>query len=83
MQGRAPRVQFMVNGIEYSMGYYLTDDIYPEWTTFVKSVPRPLCEKGKLFAKKHAAARKDVECAFGVLQARFAIIRNPARMWQR
>ncbi|CAO2183307.1 unnamed protein product [Urochloa humidicola] len=82
LQGRAPEVQFMVNGNEYNMGYYLTDGIYPEWATFVKSVPRPLSAKDKLFAQKQEGARKDVECAFGVLQARFAILRNPARMWQ-
>ena len=82
LHGRAPEVQFMVNGNEYNMGYYLTDGIYPEWATFVKSVHRPLSAKDKLFAQKQEGARKDVECAFGVLQARFAILRNPARMWQ-
>lgn len=29
------------------------------------------------------SARKDVERAFGVLQARFAIIKGPARFWQQ
>ena len=76
LQGRAPEVQFMVNGNEYNMGYYLTDGIYPEWATFVKSVHRPLSAKDKLFAQKQEGARKDVECAFGVLQAHFAILRN-------
>ena len=28
------------------------------------------------------STRKNVECAFGVLQARFAIVRGPARLWR-
>ena len=78
LQGRAPEVQFMVNGNEYNRGYYLTDGIYPEWVTFVKSLPEALSDKDKVFAIKQAEVRKDVERAFGVLQARFAIVGNPA-----
>jgi hypothetical protein len=52
LQGRAPEVQFMVNGNVYKMGYYLTDGIYPEWAAFVKSAPKPLSEKDKVFAIK-------------------------------
>ncbi|XP_073045717.1 uncharacterized protein [Primulina eburnea] len=33
------------------------------------------------FKEKQEAARKDVEWAFGVLQARWAIIRGPGRHW--
>ncbi|OMO56395.1 Harbinger transposase-derived protein, plant [Corchorus olitorius] len=29
------------------------------------------------------ACRKDVECAFGVLQSRFAIIKGPSRFWKK
>lgn len=36
----------------------------------------------KLFSKVQEATRKDVEQAFGVLQARFGIIRGPSRLWQ-
>jgi hypothetical protein len=82
LQGRAPEAESMVNGTEYNMGYYLADGIYPEWATFVKTIPLPQCDKDKLFAAHQEGARKDVERAFGVLQARFAILRNPARMWR-
>ncbi|CAN1145722.1 hypothetical protein LINPERHAP2_LOCUS14843 [Linum perenne] len=81
LEGKAQRVQFTVNGSTYNMGYHLNDGIYPNWATFIKSIPLPQELKHKLFAKKQDAARKDVERAFGVLQARFAIINGPSRMW--
>ena len=37
--------------------------------------------KKKHFAKAQESSRKDVERTFGVLQARFAIVRGPARFW--
>ena len=81
MQGRTPEVHYSVNRHEYNMGYYLSDGIYPEWATFVKSIPMPQGDKRKLFAQHQEGARKDIERAFGVLQSRFAIIHNPARPW--
>jgi len=39
--------------------------------------------KKKYFVKAQEACRKDVEREFGVLQARFAIIRGPAREWDK
>ncbi|XP_052139678.1 uncharacterized protein LOC127758088 [Oryza glaberrima] len=83
LQGRAPEVQFTVNGTNYNMGYYLADGIYPEWAAFVKSIKRPQNDKAKLFAQRQESARKDVERAFGVLQKHWAIIRHPARLWER
>ena len=53
------------------MGYYLADGIYPNRSTFVKTIPCPQGLKKKHFAKAQESARKDVERAFGVLQARF------------
>ena len=78
LQGRAPRVQYVVNGHQYDLAYYLTDGIYPKWSTFIQSISLPQGPKAELFAKCQEATRKDVERAFGVLQARFAIVKNPA-----
>jgi hypothetical protein len=55
------------------MGYYLADDIYPDWATFVKTIQEPQGNKKKYFATAQES-RKDVERAFGVLQSRFAIV---------
>ncbi|XP_021845408.2 uncharacterized protein [Spinacia oleracea] len=56
----------------------LQDGIYPNWATFIQGFTRPQLQKHKLFADRQAHVRKDVERAFGVLQARFAIIRQPS-----
>ena len=65
------------------MAYYLTDGIYPNWSTFIKSIPLPQGPKAELFAKHQESTRKDVERAFGVLQSRFAIVKNPGLLWDK
>uniref|UniRef100_A0A0D3E3B8 Uncharacterized protein n=1 Tax=Brassica oleracea var. oleracea TaxID=109376 RepID=A0A0D3E3B8_BRAOL len=40
-------------------------------------------EKNSLFAKTQEAVRKDVERAFGVLRARFAVVKNPSKLWDK
>uniref|UniRef100_A0A2N9I4H8 DDE Tnp4 domain-containing protein n=1 Tax=Fagus sylvatica TaxID=28930 RepID=A0A2N9I4H8_FAGSY len=82
-QGRAPPVNYSINGHDYTMGYYLADGIYPQWSTFVKTISAPIEAKKKHFARVQEACRKDVECAFGILQARFSIVRGPARFWDQ
>ena len=82
-EGEAPEVNYSINGHQYTMGYYLADGIYPEWATFVKTIPSPQGTKKKHFAQRQEGARKDVERAFGVLQSHFAIVRGPAKGWKR
>ena len=45
LQGRAPEVNYTINGNSYNTGYYLTDEYY--LTTFVKTIPSPQNEKRK------------------------------------
>ena len=74
-------MQYIVNRTQYNMRYYLVDDIYPYFVTFVKTILMPQGEKRKLFVQRQESARKDVEQVFGVLQSRFAIIRGPTCFW--
>ncbi|XP_048490536.1 uncharacterized protein LOC125492298 [Beta vulgaris subsp. vulgaris] len=60
------------------MGYYLAYGIYPQWAAFIPTISLPQNEKESLFSQNQESKRKDVERAFGVLQARFPIIRQPA-----
>lgn len=81
--GEHTPVEFEANGRTYNYGYYLADGIYPKWATFVKPVVSPQGKKELYFHNAQAAARKDVERAFGILQSQFAIVRGPARFWDQ
>ncbi|KAI8524762.1 hypothetical protein RHMOL_Rhmol13G0174100 [Rhododendron molle] len=74
---------YTINGHDSAMGYYLADGIYPFWVAFVKTISCPQGLEARNFAAAQESARKDVERAFGVLQARFAIICGLARFWDR
>ena len=80
-EGCGPPVNYTIMGNHYNMGYYLADGIYPKWATIVQSISHPQELAPEFFANKHESYRKDVERALWVLQARFAIVRGPARFW--
>ncbi|GJW71174.1 RNA-directed DNA polymerase, eukaryota, nucleotide-binding alpha-beta plait domain protein [Tanacetum coccineum] len=81
IKGSSTEVSMYVNVKSKNMAYYLTDGIYPSWDAFVKSISSPQIRKHRLFAQHQEAVRKDVERAFGVLQARFAFLRHPCHIW--
>ncbi|XP_019173883.1 PREDICTED: uncharacterized protein LOC109169455 [Ipomoea nil] len=74
---------YVIQGQQYHTGYYLADGIYLKWSTLVQTIHEPRGPKKKLFAMMQEACRKDVERAFGVLQSRFAIVKGPARFWDK
>ncbi|GJT80983.1 zinc finger, CCHC-type containing protein [Tanacetum coccineum] len=68
---KAPEAPFQVNEKTYEKGYYLADEIYPQWATFVKAFSITRDQKTMKFKRVQKSARKDIERAFGVLQERF------------
>jgi hypothetical protein len=83
LRQQTPNVSSTVNSNTYDMGYFLADDIYPEWLAFVKTVRNPIDQKKSYFTRAQEATRKDIERAFGVLQSRWDVVRGPAYGWDR
>ncbi|XP_071713660.1 uncharacterized protein [Rutidosis leptorrhynchoides] len=81
LQDTAPPCNFLVSGCNFNKGYYITDGIYTDWATLVKSFKSPPDPKSAKFKKYQESARKDIERAFGVLQGRWQIIKNPCRQF--
>ncbi|CAL2276595.1 unnamed protein product [Prunus armeniaca] len=52
VNGVCPHIQYVVNGNEYNLGYYLADDIYPRWATLVKKISQPDTPKKKTICPK-------------------------------
>ena len=74
----APKCEYHINVHNYKHSYYLAAGIYPDWAVFVKTLSQPQGAKQKNFVMLQEACRKDVERAFDVLQAHFAIVLSPA-----
>ena len=61
LQSKAPEVIYIVNGVQLKKGCYLTDGIYPEWATLVKSFKCPVKEKTLKFKRFQESTRNDIE----------------------
>ena len=66
---KVSKAPFVVNRKTYNKGYYLTDGIYPWWSTFVKTYYVARDEKTMKFKNVQESSRKDTE-----LQGRWGII---------
>lgn len=81
--GKTPAVHYKIGDNEYTNPYWLADGIYPKMPLFVQGFSVPNDEIDKNFTMWQASARKDIERAFGVLQARWRIMALPAKSWDR
>jgi hypothetical protein len=79
LRGEGNDMRFEVNGHVYNCYYLLTDGIYPQWSCFVQPIHTPQGEKREHFTKMQSMVRKDVERAFGILQAHWEIVQNLVR----
>jgi Plant transposon protein len=60
-----------------SFSFCLMESIPATYSRFVKAIRQPVAKKDKRFTEWQEAARKDIERAFGVLQARWQCIARP------
>ncbi|XP_073121668.1 uncharacterized protein [Henckelia pumila] len=51
--GVAPSANYVIQGKEYTLGYYLADGIYPKWATLVQTIHNPQGPKRQYFAARH------------------------------
>lgn len=72
-------LDFTMNGSSFHCPYYLVDGIYPRYSLLVSPHPNPTTPQEGTFNRLQEAIRKDVECLYPVLTARFQIALRPAR----
>jgi hypothetical protein len=51
LKNQCPDARFTVNRNSYDVGYFLADDIYPEWPAFVKTMRNPIDHMKLYFAR--------------------------------
>lgn len=63
------------------MAYWLADGIYSGYSIFGHTVILPKNVKERYLGRHQEWRRKDVQRAFGVLQAKWNKVTQPARFW--
>lgn len=69
-------VTYQIDGDTFNHPYWLADGIYPDYAIFV--TPRRSIQsiEERFMNEQQESERKDIECAFGMLQQRFHILRH-------
>lgn len=82
--GKYPRpCEYNIDAVVRNKPYWLCDGIYPKAPFFLHSITNPTGEDESYFAGRQEGRRKDIERAFGVLQAKFHIVALPSRLWKQ
>jgi Plant transposon protein len=74
-------VPFYIGNKKFNKMYVLVDGVYPKFDRFVLPFPYPVYQAEIKFGDWQAAARKDVERAFGILQGEWQAVARPIRSW--
>ncbi|XP_073119752.1 uncharacterized protein [Henckelia pumila] len=74
-RGIAPPAHFVQKRIEYNMGYYLSDNIYPKWSTLVQTIHDPRAPKKNILQQN----KKRVEKMLNVHSEFFKVV---SQWWQ-
>lgn len=72
---------YTLGGDVYYTPYFLADGIYPAMEVFATPMSQPKTPADRNYNIYQEAYRKDIECAFGILQAKFGILRDPVRLY--
>jgi hypothetical protein len=76
-----PLAEFEANSHKYNYGYFLADDIYLKWQTFVKSVIQLKGNKQTQFIIHKRWLGKMWREHFRFCKPQFAIVRGPTNFW--
>ena len=72
---------YKINGVERDWMYFLVDGIYPNWSIFMNPFSKSSDPDKTNYNTHQEAARKDIECAFGILVSRFHVLKRELRSW--
>ena len=71
-----PECPYQIANEDFTRPYFFADGIYPRWPVLMTAPQAPSTPAEKKFTRKQESVRKDIERAFGVLKARFRILKN-------
>lgn len=74
-----PPCEYRIVGVWRNKPYWFSDAIYPNAPFFIMSITAPFSMKDKLFVSIREAVWKDIERAFGILQAKWNILTRQSR----